>query len=150
MLASESTPKVLAACDLFIRACHGINNSDQGSEMKDYLTISAGVMKRNDLAFLRKLKSTLRTVIVYLEERDLKNISIPNLVFQLQRVNDTIMLDLRAYVEAISLPLVLNELWSMMDVSNAHLANYDARDWLTPKKPPKNERFTGWQGGVKK
>lgn len=56
MLASESTPKVLAACDLFIRACHGIKNSYHGKETKDYLIISAGVMKRNDLALLLEIE----------------------------------------------------------------------------------------------
>jgi len=118
--------------------------------MKDYLIISAGVMKRNDLALLRKLKNTLRTVMVYLEERDLKNISIPNLMYELHRANDTLMLDVRTYVKTISSPLVLNKLWSMMDISDAHFATYDAKDWLMPQKPSKNERFAGWQGGVKK
>ena len=152
MLASESTPKVLAACDLFIRACHGIKNSYHGKETKDYLIISAGVMKRNDLALLRKLKNTLRMVMMYLEERDSRNISIPNLYYELQRAADTIMLDWRTYVKTISSPLVLDKLWNIMDISHnsdAYLGKYDARDWLT-EAPKKIERFSGWQGGLKK
>ena len=90
--------------------------------------------------------------MMYLEERDSRNICIPNLYYELQRAADTIMLDWRAYVKTISSPLVLDKLWNIMNISHnsdAYLGKYDARDWLT-ETPQKIERFSGWQGGLKK
>ena len=154
--SSDATKKMLASCNHFVEACHcGITAADLELDGRDratidYLANTAYALKSHDLKLLSKWKSSLRMVMVYLEKRDSQDIPLPQFYHTLQTVSNSMMVDLKTYISRVSSPLLLSQLWEIIDVSSCDVSKMSVGNWFKPTKPPQGNRVLSWQASTRK
>ena len=92
----------------------------------------------------------MKLLMIYFEERDSQELSLPNLYYEMKRVINIMRMDMTYYVAKVSSELVIGELWQMMDVTPDDLSSFMANNSLGDRPVKDSSSEAGWQSGVKK